>query len=430
MRPSRIDPRALALSVLPIVVLLVVGVLTPAAALFPHQGDVDLYRQVAAAVAGGRLPYRDFPFPYPPLALIPMVVPFLLSGSQPSLDTYHWLFLGWEAVLLVALVVTVRRIAAIQAGAVPGDAAARVEAVSWRMLILTLAAALPIAWRFDLAPALMTAAALLAALEDRPAAAGVALGLGVLAKLYPAVLVPVVAVRWVGRRRWPGLGQYGLALAATLAIVVAPFVLATGGGLLTVLSYQGERGLQLESVGSGLVLLWARLGGPPTAVVSNFSSMNLSGSAAGAWLSALPWLTAAVFGLVAWLGYRRMRSDLRADGVVATDTIVLLAATAIVALLVTNKVFSTQYVVWLVPFAGLLSRSRFWLAVVAIALSSLIHPVVYDQLIAQDALAIAVLNVRNGLLVALLVALGVDLWRGRGVARPAGLEPTTFRSAT
>jgi hypothetical protein len=401
--------------ILPVGVLLVVGLLTPAAALFPHQGDVELYRQVAAAVAGGQLPYRDFPFPYPPLALVPMVVPYLVwPGGGPSLDAYHWLFLLWEAVLLAALVVTVRRIAVIQ------DTGPGAGVVGWRLLVLTLAAALPIAWRFDLAPAVLTAAALLAALEDRAAAAGVALGLGVLTKLYPAVLVPVLAARWVRRRTWPELGWLGIGFAATLAVVAAPFVPTTGAGMLQVLDYQSERGLQLESVGSGLVLLASVAGGAPARVVSNFSSMNLAGAGASAWLGATPVLTVAVFGLFAWLGYRRVRSDLSSADALTPESLILLAAVAIVALLVTNKVFSTQYVAWLLPFVALLRPSRFWVAVAAIALSSLIHPVLYDDLIAQRPLAVVVLNVRNGLLVALLVALALDLRQGQGVARPGG----------
>jgi hypothetical protein len=107
---------------------------------------------------------------------------------------------------------------------------------------------------------------------------------------------------------------------------------------------------------------------------------------------------------------------------------VLLATAAILVLLATSKVFSIQYVAWIVPFAALLRGRQFWVAAGLVALTMPIHPLLYRELVEQQALPIVILNVRNGLLLALLVMVLREL--ARGVARPAGLEPTTFRSAT
>jgi hypothetical protein len=76
-------------------------------------------------------------------------------------------------------------------------------------------------------------------------------------------------------------------------------------------------------------------------------------------------------------------------------------------------VFSIQYVVWLVPFAALLGGLRFWLAAAMVALTMPIHPLLYDELVAQEALPVLILNVRNALLVALTVWVLFDL---RGAA--------------
>ena len=64
--------------------------------------------------------------------------------------------------------------------------------------------------------------------------------------------------------------------------------------------------------------------------------------------------------------------------------------------------FSVQYIVWLLPLAAFLSRWQFRLAVVIGALSVGIHPLFYSQLIAQDRAVVWLLNIRNGLVVALL----------------------------
>jgi hypothetical protein len=118
-------------------------------------------------------------------------------------------------------------------------------------------------------------------------------------------------------------------------------------------------------------------------------------------------MTALGFGLLAWLGWRRIRAERERFGSVSPATVVLLAAASVVMLLVTSKVFSIQYVVWLVPFAALLPRWPFWLAALIVALTMPIHPLLYDELVAQDALPIVILNVRNGLL---LVLAGWLIW--------------------
>ncbi len=96
-------------------------------------------------------------------------------------------------------------------------------------------------------------------------------------------------------------------------------------------------------------------------------------------------------------------------GSLTAATIVQLAAAGVFVLLVTSKVFSIQYVVWIVPFAALLDGRKFWLAAAIVALTIPIHPLLYDRLVAQDALPVLVLNLRNALLVALTVWLVIDM---------------------
>ena len=105
----------------PGVVLVLVAALTPTSVLLPHQGDVNLYLEKAGAVASGQVPYRDVPLEYPPLALVPMVVPYLLWPlGQVDLDTYKWLFAGFEAVLVVGLGLVLARVVSLG-----GDAGSR-----------------------------------------------------------------------------------------------------------------------------------------------------------------------------------------------------------------------------------------------------------------------------------------------------------------
>ena len=411
------------LLLLPVVVILAVPALTPTASMSPSQGDVELYLRYASQIAHGSVPYADVQVEYPPLAMIPMLVPYLAGRlfGEPNLDSYKWLFAGWEAVLVLALgfvLVRIARLGGLVTRRDPG------WVVALRLPILVIGAALTIAWRFDLFAALLLAIALWAALENRPIAAGIFLGLGVLAKLYPLAAGPALALVWFAPRDDGRLLRFGSATVVTISLGLLPFLAVAGTETFVFLAYQSLRGLQLESIGGGLVLLGGLLSGSHVPTDAPFKALEVMGPATRPFLAVLPVVSIVGFTLLAWLGWRRTRGELRATGSIDPLTIVALAAASIMVLLDTSKVYSIQYVVWLVPFAALLPGRKFWLAAALVALTIPIHPLLYDRLIAQDPLPVLVLNLRNALLVVLTLGVVTDL------ARPAGLEPTTFRSAT
>jgi uncharacterized membrane protein len=272
---------------------------------------------------------------------------------------------------------------------------------------LSIGVALAITWRFDLFPALLVMVALWAALDGRPGLAGFAIGLGVLAKLYPVAVVPALAIPWLFPLDVRRLARYGVALALTVGLVMLPFWLIAGSDAFAFLTYQAERGLQVESIGGGLAVLGGLLAGQPVEINHRFSSVQVEGAFADAWLAILPLLTLAGFGFLGILGWRRVRREVAAGGAVSPATVATLAGAAILVLIATNKVFSIQYVVWIVPFAALLRGGRFWLALAVVALTMPIHPLLYEGLVGQQALSILVLNLRNALFVALL---GWTLW--------------------
>jgi hypothetical protein len=426
-----------ALVAIPPLMVLAVAAVHPTDLLFPDQGDLNLYLEKARLFASGAVPYRDFPFEYPPAALVPMVVPYLAwPFGAVDLDAYKWLFAGWEAALLLVLGLVLLEVVRLggDAEAPERPLASRRSRTAFRLVLLTAGALLAITFRFDLFPALLMAIAVWAALGGRPAVAGVALGVGVLAKLFPVAILPALAIPWLLPFDLRGLVRLGASLAATVVLGLAPFLALAGTGrTFQFLGYNAERGLEVESVGGGLAVLQGLLAGQPVDMNFRFSSVNVEGGLADAWLTMLPVLTIAGFGLVAWLGWRRIQAEGADDGGVLPRTIVELATVCLLMLLATSKVYSIQYVVWLVPLAALLGGRRFWLAAAIVALTIPIHPLLFGDLVDQEALPILILNARNALLIGLLAWMLWDLAtpsRVRGVARPAGLEPTTFRSAT
>lgn len=420
--PDVIDaPTPRLLLLIPYVLIFVAAALTPDSELFSNQGDVGLYLQKAAQLAGGLVPYRDFPFEYPPAALVPMAVPyFAWPFGAMTVEIYKWLFAAWEAVLMLGLEFVLIRIVRLggDAGAasasIVATLATRLRNVVLRLILLTAGAALALAFRFDLFPAFLVMVALWAALDGRPGLAGFAIGLGVLAKLYPLAFLPALAIPWLLPLQVPRLVRFGAVAALTIVIGMLPFAAIAGKEAFAFLAYQSERGLQVESIGGGLAVLGGLIGGGPVPMSYGFSAVQVEGGFAAAWLAALPALTLLGFGLLGWLGWRRIRADRLAFGTVPAHTVVALATAAVLVLLATSKVFSIQYVVWVVPFAALLRGRQFWVAAALVALTMPIHPLLYGDLVDQQALPILILNVRNGLL---LVLLGLALG---GIARRPG----------
>ena len=201
-----------------------------------------------------------------------------------------------------------------------------------------------------------------------------------------------------------------------------------GRDALGFLSYQAQRPLQIESIGGGFVVLLGVLSGTPAELSFSFSSVNVAGLLAGAIVAALPVVTAAAFLAVAYVGWRRATADVAVLGRVAPGTVSALALASVLALLVTSKVFSIQYVAWLVPFAALLAGRRFVLAAAAVALTFPIHPLLYGPLVEQQAVPVLLLNARNALVIALFVWVVLDLRRGPVAASLQRQSPTPDRS--
>ena len=398
----------------PALVIVLLNVVTPISALLPNQADVLIYLHKAEALARGGVPYRDFAFEYPPLALLAMAVPyFAWPWPPPSFEAYRWLFTAWESLLVVALVIIASRMGArLAGGSATPDGGAVSRKVSSRVLVLAIVAAPSLAWRFDLLAAVLATLAILWALEGRAAPAGVAIGLGALAKVYPLALVPALAAMWLAPVDGRRLARFGAGLGATVAIGLLPVIAIAGDKAWGFVTYQADRGLQLETLPAGLILLVRTWTGGRVPLTFDHSAVQVAGTAAQAYLPFQPWVSVACFVALAAVSLAVARREMRARGTVQPGTIIAIASAFILVLLLTNKVFSVQYFVWLLPLAAFLPRGQFLLTALIGALSVGIHPLLYRALIAQDAAAVWLLNLRNGLLVALLAWVLAALLRG------------------
>jgi hypothetical protein len=204
--------------------------------------------------------------------------------------------------------------------------------------------------RFDLWPTLLAVGAVAAIVRERPVTAGLFLGLGFAAKLWPGALLPI-AIAYLWRRR----GRAGgLAVAATFVVVAGacflPFAVLAPDGLHGMFSDQLGRPLQVESLGSAVLMAAQHLGMRPLTTVTSHGAQALSGRGAGLAADLSTALEVAAV-IAIWVAFARRR---HASG----EAALVAAAATVSALVAFDKVLSPQYLIWLAPFVPLVRGWR------------------------------------------------------------------------
>jgi uncharacterized membrane protein len=354
-------------------------------------GDIERYHDYAENTFAGRVPYRDFILDYPP-GILPIVL-----APGPADDGYYDRF----RVLMLALGVAAMSLivaALYHVGA--GATQLAMGVLPLATLPLTLSPGL-VFERFDLWPAVLVLFAVVALLRRRRLLGQAVLGIATAAKLYPVALVPLALL---GMRGCGHVRREVTAFAAAFLAVCLPFMLVGPWGVGHVAKVLVLRPLHVESLGGSALLAAHRLGiYKPKIYLSIGSSWDLAGPTAKAFAFGTSLAqAAALFGV--WFLFAR--------GPRGSREFLLAVAAAVAAFVAFGKVFSPQYVVWLVAAVPLaLGRMRlFALAatVVAAYLTRYIYVDGYDELLRAGRVSWVMLA-RNALVVAVFCSLTFEL---------------------
>lgn len=367
------------------------------------QNHYFLYAQ--QSLHQGRIPYRDFAVQYPPVAIPLFLLPYPLA---PTVRGYPYAFaLEMMAINAVIVALVAARVAAREG---QGRVARR---LGWYSLCVATFGCLMIT-RYDLAPTLLAFAGMLMWTGNRVVPAGAVLGLGVLTKIFPGALA---GPAWLATRP-TGRGIAGVAaVVLTVLLGLGAWHLLSAGRAVESIRYHSERGLEVGSVYSGVLALASRIGGFPLKDEYLHSSWELTGALAGRTAALVPPIQIAALLLVLvryrWSGLAVLPWS---------------SAAILVAFILTGKVLSPQYLIWLLPFLAVLEgpravgARRLYLACCLVTFA--VFPMLFVELCRFGLLALIVLNVRNALLAALLV------WLLRGPFDPSGAtEPPGSPSA-
>jgi hypothetical protein len=354
--------------------------------------DTLEYHRYGSAIVDGKVPYRDFGVEYPPGALPAFVTP---AVGKPAFTLYNREFQVLMALCgagaLAAMALVLRSL---------GATLERTAAALGFFALAPLVLGSVILYRYDLWPAALTVAGLAGILAGRERLGFAALGLGIAAKAFPAVVLPPALVYvWRTRGRREALVCLGVAVAV-VAVVVVPFLALAPHGVWESIVHQASRPLQIESLGSAILLAAHHAGGLALTLDSSHGSQNLGGAlpdAVGAVSSAL--LAAAL--VTTWL--------VAARGPATGERLARYTAASVAAFAAFGKVLSPQFLIWLLPLVPLVRGRRGLVASSLLALALLLtqvwFPIRYWDLVQFEAFPSWVVLARDLVLVALFAAL-------------------------
>lgn len=324
----------------------------------------------------GQLPYVDFVWEYPPFSVLAL---FLITVSR---ENYH---------LYTALFILMMFLAELGTFLFLRERIVRAEARAFFTTYWT-AVLLPFAvlgyHHQDYLSALCGAFVLGGVLQMRAVVAPVFLGFGL--KVWPIVTAPILLLQ----RRYRAIAHLAIVciVGTMLFAVIAP------EGFRSFLEFRKGNGFQIESVVGSLLLA---TGHKPEFLFGAYTIVSQPWS----WLLPVLPITLILFVIgIFWHAWKRNVDAAAFIGLI------------IVMLLLTSRLLSPQFIVWVFPFAAPLvvrSKAVGW-TLASVVMLTLVELTKYELVVFGNTTLVVVLLARN----AALICLAVALWRAAFTAKP------------
>ncbi|WP_157099487.1 glycosyltransferase family 87 protein [Microbispora sp. ATCC PTA-5024] len=353
------------------------------------ENDVELYREWSGVLLRGEFPAGDDKWQYPPFAALPMLAPHLLPFG------YRIGFYLLAVVCDLAILVLLWRFSLREGAGRTGLWAWTVGAALLGPLLIS---------RYDLMVTLVAVLALTVSAD--PAVRGSLIGIGLIVKVWPVALL-------TGLRRWRELLTAG-GSAVAVAVVGCVVAALAMPHALDFLTAQQDRGLQIESLAATPFAFARAVGWWDGFTTYQHGAMEAVGAGVGTAETVSLVATPAALALMAVWWLRAAPSALSYYDA---------ALTTVLLLVLTSRVLSPQYLIWVLGVAAVAlsvrrdrpgpgQRPAAWLVLVSCLLTGVMYPwMEEDYSWKGDLPGTLVLVARNLVLLAATVVSFVRLWR-------------------
>ncbi len=360
----------------------------------------SVYFEYSNMAIYGQMPYRDFAVEYPPLALLFLTLPRLISSS---FTMYTYVFAAQILLFdLLGLFLISSLSRRLGLKLVPTLTIYTLAVLAIGPLLIT---------RYDLIPAIMVLLSIYAFSRSSYKLSWAILAIGMMTKIYPAVIAPIFLLYHFRHHQYQhiitGVGTF----AVTTAIIMLPCLLLSADGFWQSFSYHAQRSLQSESTYASFLLVGHTLGINTVGLEFGFGSNNIASPLADTLAKFSPLVMLLSLALVYWFFYKSYDKTAATKGLSApigqpdTANIINYSLLAILAFIITSKVLSPQFIIWLFPLVPLVAgrwRQASWLMFLAIGFMTYhVFPQHYEEFLQLEPKVIDILLWRNILLIAL-----------------------------
>lgn len=292
------------------------------------------YSNISNLVDEGLVPYRDYVFEYPPLALLFMLVPKIFSVSE---ETFGYSYLTFAFIFFLIGAHFIRKIV---------DS---LDSSHNRSIILYLAmfifANVFVVFRYDIFAAVIVIISLWYYRNEKYGLAFIIMAIGLMTKIYPAIFILALLIPFICRGQWYKAFKYILITIALCLVVEAPFLILDPDSAFAYLQYHSDRGLQVESVFAGFIMLFSKLFSGDVTVIENYGSSNISGvipDFLANYMDLLAVLSVLLFIVICI--YRIKKNGTSLDDFTVVS---IICFASIMIFVLFSKVYSLQYIIWI-----------------------------------------------------------------------------------
>ena len=301
-----------------IYILLILGFLTRLAfsPFFVHRGDLELIQTAADMLLQGESPYSRTEVTYPPLINYTEALVILLAGK----GVFYFKLPTIISEIILGFVIYKM---------------SREYTNNERLAYWTSALFLLNPWiyfqtivfgHFDSIPTLFMVLAIYLLIKERPKFSAVSLGIGIMYKIFPVVIFPIIVIYFIRQKRWQRMIEYIIIVAIVCVITSLPFLIISYEDFISkTLHIVGvaPRGLAIHRV---LIYFVLRAGMSKQIVYSVMGILQVAGL------------------LISWLLFISRKTVNAKFALLEESTFFLLI------FLLFSRFLQEQYATWVIPF--------------------------------------------------------------------------------
>ena len=301
----------------------------------------DRYWKDVEPLFNGEIPIME----YPPFAFVFMIIPRLFFSDPFGYNVGF--VIEMYVFTIIGLVLTRRLAERLEFS--------QVKAMTVYSVLMVLLLEF-ITDRYDIVTAVMSLAAFYLILTKRPMWAFILLALGMMTKLYPSMYFPIFLMIYIVQKDWKGAGQGLLWFTLTSAIIFVPLMLIDPDLFMGFLSYHSNRPLEIGSLAATLIYPFSMMGLIETSIYpawmeGSFGSDNLVGPVPDAIAGILsPIMVLSILVIIFYYALVRKNEEREKE---RAYLLVLAMLGVTLAFMLIGKVFSSQYLIWAIPFYAL-----------------------------------------------------------------------------